>query len=106
MGEGLAHSVPGRCRALQFLAALLSECELLAARTCLVMLPGVLEEALVFQSLQEGVQRSALKAGEAMLPEDLDDGVAMAFPVSEHCEYCLRERRPSQLLVKVDSLHK
>jgi len=70
------------------------------------MLPCVPHKALVFQSLKEGVQRSALDACETVLPEDLGNGVTMAVPMAEHPEHCLREGRPGQLQVKVDVLHK
>ena len=86
--------------------ALLGEYELLAARTCLVVLPGVLHKALVLQPLQKWVQRSALDAGEAVLPEDLGDGIAMILTVAEHREHCLRQSRTRQLLIKVDVIHK
>ena len=72
----------------------------------MVVLPRVLNEALVFQSFQKWVQRSALDAREAVLPEDPGNGVAMAFPVTKHREHCLRERRTGQLLIKVDVIHK
>lgn len=74
------------------MAALLGECELLASRTCLIVLPRVLDKALVLQSLQEGVQRPALKPGEAVPTEDLRNSVAMAVALIEHREHCLRER--------------
>ncbi|MDQ1593446.1 MAG: hypothetical protein QOH40_2 [Arthrobacter pascens] len=90
---------------LKFIATLFGESELLAARACLVVLPRVLNEALVFQSLQKGVQGSALEAGEAVLPQELCDGIAMAIPMGERPEHCLRERCADQLLVKVDVIH-
>lgn len=52
------------------MAAQLSECELLAPRTGLVVLPCVLDEALVFESIQERVQRPTFEAGEAMQPKE------------------------------------
>ncbi|MET3719145.1 MULTISPECIES: hypothetical protein [unclassified Arthrobacter] len=65
----------------------------------------MLKEALVFQPLEEGIQRSALNADETVMPQDLGDGVAMVFALAEHPEHCLLKRSPGQLLVKLDIIH-
>jgi hypothetical protein len=104
LGKSLAHSAPGCRCALQFLAAQLSEPELLAARAGLVVLPCVLDKTVIFESLQERVQRPAFDAREAVLPKDFGDGVAVTFAVAEHRKHCLGKRCAGQLLVEVISL--
>lgn len=103
--EGPPHSVPPFSHSAQFVAAVLSKCELLAARTRLVVLPGVLNKALVFQPLKQWIQGSPLDACEAVLPEDLGDGIPVAFPMTEDREHSLRERRPGELWVKIEFFH-
>lgn len=44
------------------------------------MLPAVLDKTLVFEPLQERVQRPAFDPCEAVLTKDLGDGVAVTSP--------------------------
>lgn len=71
-------------------------------RTSLVVLPWVLGEALVLESIQERGQRPAFDAGEAVQPEDFGDRVAVAFSVAEHHEDWLRMGCAGQFLIEVD----
>ena len=98
--------MPSICHTAQLVAAGVSKCELLAARTRLVVLPGVLNKALIFQSLQQGIQSSPLDPCKAVLPEELRDGIPMAFSMAEHREHSLRKCSPGQLLVKVEIFHR
>ena len=69
------------------------------------MLPDVHNKALVFESFQERIQSAALNPRKTMPPEDFCNGIAMVLPMAQHREHRLRERRPRQLLVKVEIFH-
>jgi hypothetical protein len=53
-----------------------------------------LDEALVFESLQERVQRPAFDAGEAVQPKNLGDREAVTFSLAEHRERWMHAEAP------------
>ena len=63
----MIHLLPGRDGPLEFGAAVLSERELLASWPRLVMLPSVLNQALLLQPLEQWVERPAFDSLEAVL---------------------------------------
>lgn len=92
LGEGFCPALPGRCRVLQCIAALLRDRDSLSA-VRRVRLPRMYGEAVARQSLPEAIKRPAVDPVEPVLPQDFPDGLAVRVPMTEHRghrEHCRR----------------